>query len=499
MTSADIAQPALDLGMPPTVATVIASPRLLMRECLAGIVTALALIPEVIAFSFITGVDPKVALVASVVLCFSMSILGGRPAMVTAAAGSVALVVGPMVRAHGVPYILPAVVLAGVVQFVFGMAGLARLTRFIPRSVMIGFVNALGILIFAAQLPHISHVPLAVYGLLAVTVAVVLLAPRFTTAVPSPLIAVVLCTLIAVFGHLSVPTVGGRGMSPGLPGFTALLVPLDMQTLQIVWPTALSIAFVGLMETLLTAKLVDEETETRSHKGKECWALGVANILAALYGGVAGCAMIAQTVMNVKIAGARTRVSTAAAAAVMLVMVTVLSSILAMIPVVALAGVMMIVALKTVNWHSIKPATLKRLPLQETAVMVTTVAITVATGNLAIGVVTGVLLEILFFARRAAHVIRVERKLAPDGGVVRYSVHGPLFFGSSNDLVDHFDYTADPHHIVIDLTLSQIWDASTVASLDAVKAKYQSRGASVSLVGLDDRSLAFYGKLAGQV
>lgn len=499
MTSADIAVTTLDLDVPPSVATVVTTPRLLLRECLAGIVTALALIPEVIAFSFITGVDPKVALVASVVLCFTMSVLGGRPAMVTAAAGSVALVVGPMVRAHGVPYILPAVVLAGIIQFAFGMAGLARLTRFIPRSVMIGFVNALGILIFAAQLPHIFHVPVAVYGLLAVTVVIVLLVPRLTTAIPSPLIAVVLCTLIAVFGHLTVPTVGGHGMAPGLPAFTALLVPLNLQTLQIVWPTALSAAFVGLMETLLTTKLVDEETETRSHKGKECWALGVANILAAFYGGVAGCAMIAQTVMNVKIAGARTRVSTAVAAVFMLVMVTVLSKLLALIPIVALAGVMMIVALKTINWHSIKPATLKCLPLQETVVMVATVAVTVATGNLAIGVITGVLLEILFFARRAAHVIRVERKLTPDGTVVQYHVHGPLFFGSSNDLVDHFDYAADPHKVVIDLSLSHIWDASTVAALDAIKAKYQGRGSSVSLVGLDDRSLAFYGKLAGQV
>jgi SulP family sulfate permease len=499
MSTTDIAGAGLAFEASPTVAAVVTSPKLLLKESLAGIMTALALIPEVIAFSFISGVDPKVALVASVVLCFTMSVLGGRPAMVTAAAGSVALVLGPMVRAHGVPYILPAIVLAGSIQFIFGIAGLARLTRFIPRSVMIGFVNALGILIFTAQLPHIMHVPVAVYWLLGITVVTVVAAPRLTSAVPSPLIAIILCTVIAVFGHLTVPTVGDHGMASGLPGITALLVPLNLDTLKIVWPTALSVAFVGLLETLLTTKLVDETTETKSNKGKESWALGVANILAAFFGGVGGCAMIAQTVMNVKIGGARTRVSTIVAALFMLVMVTVLSKVLAMIPIVALAGVMMIVALKTINWHSIKPATLKRLPVPETMVMVLTVVITVATGNLAIGIVTGVLVEILLFARRSAHVIRVERDVTPDGATVQYNVHGPLFFGSSNDLVDHFKYGIDPRKIVIDLSLSQIWDASTVAALDSIKAKYEGRGSSVSLVGLNERSLAFYGRLAGQL
>lgn len=484
----------------PSISRVLRSAPLLTKETLAGIVTALALIPEVISFSFITGVDPKVALVASIVLGLVMSALGGRPGMVTAAAGSIALVVGPMVKVYGVAYILPAVLLAGVIQIGFGVLGLARLTRFIPRSVMIGFVNSLGILIFFAQVPHIINVPLAVYPLFALTVAIVLIAPRFTSVVPAPLIAIVVVTAIVMIGHVSVPNVGGEGsMAPGLPGLTQFTVPLTLETLMIVLPTALSVAFVGLLETLLTAKLVDELTETRSNKSKESWALGIANIAAGFYGGVAGCAMIGQTVVNVKIGGGRTRVSTAAAAIVLLLLVTVLSSLMAQIPMVALAAVMMIVAIKTFDWHSVSPATLKRMPIPETLVLFTTIIATVATGNLAIGVAGGVILAMVLFARRVAHVIRVERTLSTDASLVRYAVHGPLFFGSSNDLVERFDYSSDPLRVTIDFTHSQIWDASSVASLDAIEAKYAARGAIVTFTGLDQRSSSFHQRLTGQL
>ena len=284
------------------------SPREFTRETLAGVVTALALIPEVISFSFVSGVDPKVALISSIVLGLVMSVFGGRPAMVTAAAGSIALVIGPMVKTYGTGYILPTIVLAGLIQIVFGVLGLARLTRFIPRSVMIGFVNALGLLIFFAQVPHLLNVPWVVYPLFALTIAIVLVAPRLTTIVPAPLVAIVFVTAIVIGGSLAVPNVGGEGaMAPGLPGFTLLTVPLNLHTLGIIWPTALSVAFVGLLETLLTAKLVDDLTDTRSHKGRESWALGAANIAAGFYGGIGGCAMIAQTVVNVKIGGGRTR------------------------------------------------------------------------------------------------------------------------------------------------------------------------------------------------
>jgi SulP family sulfate permease len=483
-----------------SVLGVLARPRLLSREVLAGMVTTLALIPEVISFSVIAGVDPKVSLVASVVLAITMSILGGRPAMITAAAGSVALVIAPLVKAHGVQYVLPTVILAGIVQIAFGTGGLARLMRFIPRSVMIGFVNALGILIFTAQVPHLLGVPWLVYPLFALTIAIILGLPRLTKAVPAPLVAIVVVTAIVIIAHLSVPDVADEGpMTGGLPGLTPFLVPLNFRTLQIIWPTALSVAFVGLMETLLTAKLVDDATDTRSHKGRESWALGVANILAGLYGGIAGCAMIGQTIVNVKIGRARTRVSTFVAGAFLLLLVTVLSGVMAQIPMVALAAVMMVVAVTTVNWHSVHPSTLKRMPIPETIVMAVTIIAVVATGNLAVGVVVGVVLAMVLFARRVAHVISADRTLGDDGSSVRYDVRGPLFFGSSNDLVERFSYALDPKTVTVDLTHAQIWDASTVAALDSIQAKYRDHGVTVTFSGMDERSATFHRRLSGRL
>ena len=371
---------------------VLRQPRLLVRETLAGVVTALALIPEVISFSVIAGVDPKVSLIASVVLCLAMSFLGGRPAMVTAAAGSVALVIGPMVHQHGVQYILPAVVLAGMIQILFGVLGMARLMRFIPTAVMTGFVNALGILIFFAQVPHFWGKSPLIWGLFVLTLLIVLWVPRFIKAIPAPLIAIVLLTVFTVTSGQLLPTVGDEGsMSGGLPGFTELLVPLNLQTLAIIWPCALSIAFVGLMESLLTARLVDDLTVTPSNKNRESAGLGIANILAGFYGGIAGCAMIGQTIVNVEMGKGRSRVSTVAAGLVLLLLVTGLSEVMAEIPMSVLAGIMVIVAVKTFSWHSIQPATLTKLPVTETLVMLVTVAATVSTGNLAIGVVAGVM------------------------------------------------------------------------------------------------------------
>ncbi|HHL7795024.1 TPA: SulP family inorganic anion transporter [Citrobacter freundii] len=371
---------------------VLRQPRLLVRETLAGVVTALALIPEVISFSVIAGVDPKVSLIASVVLCLAMSFLGGRPAMVTAAAGSVALVIGPMVHQHGVQYILPAVVLAGMIQILFGVLGMARLMRFIPTAVMTGFVNALGVLIFFAQVPHFWGKSPLIWGLFVLTLLIVLWVPRFIKAIPAPLIAIVLLTVFTVTSGQLLPTVGDEGsMSGGLPGFTQLLVPLNLQTLAIIWPYALSIAFVGLMESLLTARLVDDLTVTPSNKNRESAGLGIANILAGFYGGIAGCAMIGQTIVNVEMGKGRSRVSTVAAGLVLLLLVTGLSEVMAEIPMSVLAGIMVIVAVKTFSWHSIQPATLRKLPVTETLVMLVTVAATVSTGNLAIGVVAGVM------------------------------------------------------------------------------------------------------------
>lgn len=382
------------------VASVLRSPKQLTRETLAGVITALALIPEVISFSVVAGVDPKVSLIASVVLCLAMSVLGGRPAMVTAAAGSVALVIGPMVHQHGVPYILPAVLMAGVIQILFGVLGMARLMRFIPQSVMTGFVNAIGILIFFAQVPHFwSRSPLIV-GLFVLTVLIVLWVPRYFKSIPSPLIAIVLLTLFTVSTGQNLPTVGDEGaMSGGLPGLSELLVPLNLQTLSIIWPCALSIAFVGLLESLLTAKLVDELTATPSSKRRESIGLGVGNILAGFYGGIAGCAMIGQTIVNVEMGKGRSRISTFAAGIVLLILVTALSDVMANIPMAVLAGIMAIVAVKTFSWHSLKPAALKTAPIAETVVMLVTVAATVSTGNLAIGVLDGIIVMVLLPAR----------------------------------------------------------------------------------------------------
>lgn len=484
----------------PTVLATLRNPKALSVEVLAGIVTTLALIPEVISFSVIAGVDPKVSLVASVVLAISMSFLGGRPAMITAAAGAVALVVAPLVKDHGVEYLLPAVVLAGLVQVLFGVTGLARLMRFIPRSVMIGFVNALGILIFTAQVPHLLGVPWLVYPLFVLTLVIVLVLPKFTKAVPAPLVAIIVVTTITLIAHLSVPTVGDQGdVAGGLPGITALLVPLNLETFTIIWPTALSVAFVGLMETLLTAKLVDDITETRSGKNRESWALGIANIVAGFYGGIAGCAMIGQTVVNVKLGRARTRISTFVAGVVLLLLVTILSDVMEQIPMVALAAVMMVVAITTVNWHSVTPSTLRRMPVPETVVMVATVLVVVVTHNLAIGVAAGAVLAMVLFARRVAHVVRVDRTVSEDGTSVRYEVYGPLFFGSSNDLVEQFSYSLDPANVVVDFSSSQIWDASTVAVLDAVESKYSAHGATVRFEGLDDRSSSFHRNLTGRL
>ncbi|MCU6190775.1 SulP family inorganic anion transporter [Enterobacter sichuanensis] len=382
------------------VSMVLSSPKRLMRETLAGVITALALLPEVISFSVVAGVDPKVSLFASVVLCLALSVLGGRPAMVTAAAGSVALVIGPMVHQHGVQYILPAVLMAGVIQILFGVSGMARLMRFIPQAVMTGFVNALGILIFFAQVPHFwSRSPLIV-GLFALTVLIVLWIPRYIKSVPSPLIAIVVLTLYTVSTGQILPTVGDEGaISGGLPGLTELRVPLNLQTLSIIWPCALSIAFVGLLESLLTAKLVDELTATPSSKRRESIGLGVGNILSGFYGGIAGCAMIGQTIVNVEMGKGRSRISTLAAGIVLLVLVTALSDVMAKIPMAVLAGIMAIVAIKTFSWHSLQPATVKNAPIAETVVMLVTVAATVSTGNLAIGVLGGIIVMVLLPAR----------------------------------------------------------------------------------------------------
>ncbi|TLW94694.1 SulP family inorganic anion transporter [Saccharomonospora piscinae] len=473
------------------------SPRVLRTEALAGLVVALALIPEAVSFSIIAGVDPRVGLFASFTMAVTIALTGGRPAMISAATGAIALVVAPLAREHGVEYLFAAVVLGGLLQILLGALGVARLMRFLPRSVMVGFVNALAILIFLAQLPYLTDVPWAVYPLFAGGLAVLVLLPRLTKAVPAPLVAIVTLTTLTVAAGMAVPTVGDEGRMPdSLPVLGIPAVPLSLETLVIIAPYALALALVGLMESLMTAKLVDDLTDTHSDKTRESWGQGVANIVTGFFGGMGGCAMIGQTMINVK-SGARTRASTFLAGVFLLVLVVALGNIVALIPMAALVAVMVMVAVATFDWHSVHPATLRRMPVSETVVMLATVGVTVATHNLAIGVGVGVLVAMVAFARRVAHLVTVDGVLDPDGTTKIYRVTGQLFFASSNDLVFQFDYAHDPATVVIDLSDAHIWDASTVAALDAITTRYEARGTEVTITGMNTDSHQRHTALAG--
>ncbi|MHA3948231.1 SulP family inorganic anion transporter [Cellulomonas bogoriensis] len=474
------------------------SPKRLRTEVLAGLVVALALIPEAIAFSIIAGVDPRLGLFASFTMAVSIAFLGGRPAMISAATGAIALVVAPVAREHGVDHLIATVILAGVFQLVLGALGMARLMRFIPRSVMVGFVNALAILIFMAQLPHLVDVPPMVYVLLAAGLLIMVLLPRLTKVVPAPLVAIVILTTITITMAMTVPTVGDEGELPrSLPSLLIPDVPFTLETLRIIAPFALAMALVGLLESLLTAKLVDDVTDTHSNKTRENLGQGAANIITGFFGGMGGCAMIGQTMINVKVSGARTRISTFLAGVFLLALVVGAGDLVARIPMAALVAVMIMVAVGTFDWHSLR--TLRRMPRAETTVMLTTVAVTVWTHNLAYGVGAGVIVAMVAFARRVAHLTEVRRIDEVDDDVRVYAVTGELFFASSNDLVYQFDYAGDPPNVVIDLSGAHIWDASTVATLDAITTRYAAKGKTVTILNLDDDSARRHELLAGQL
>ncbi|WP_158167784.1 SulP family inorganic anion transporter [Mycolicibacterium smegmatis] len=476
------------------------SPRRLRTEVLAGLVVALALIPEAISFSIIAGVDPRVGLFASFTMAVTIAIVGGRPAMISAATGAVALVVAPLVRSHGLDYLIATVILAGVLQLVLGGLGVARLMRFVPRSVMVGFVNALAILIFLAQIPHLLGVPWLVYPMVAVALVIIVALPKLTAAVPGPLVAIVLLTAATIAFGWSVPDVADEGKLPSsLPSLLIPNVPLNLDTLKIIAPYALTMAVVGLLESLMTAKLVDDITDTHSNKSREALGQGAANIVTGFLGGMGGCAMIGQTMINVKACGARTRISTFLAGTFLLGLVVGLGDIVGRIPMAALVAVMVMVSVGTFDWHSINPKTLRRMPKSETTVMLATVAVTVATGNLAYGVAVGTLTAMVLFARRVAHLTEVTTVGQPDPDTRVYAVRGELFFASSNDLVYQFDYVGDPDNIVIDMSQAHIWDASTVATLDAITTKYAAKGKTVRIIGMNDNSAQRHARLSGQL
>ncbi len=469
-------------------------------ELLGGLVVALALIPEAISFSIIAGVDPRVGLYASFTMAVSIAIVGGRPAMISAATAAMALVVITLVKEHGVEYLLAATLLAGVFQIVLGAVGAARLMRFVPQSVMTGFVNALAILIFLAQVEHITGAGAQGYLFVAAGLAIIMLVPRITTVVPSPLIAIVALTGLAVAAGLTLPTVGDEGELPTAFPLPVLPdVPFALETLQIIAPYSLTLAIVGLLESLMTARLVDDITDTSSDKGREARGQGIANVVTGAFGGMAGCAMIGQTMINVRVSGARTRLSTFAAGAFLLFLILALGPVVAVIPMTALAAVMVFVSYATFDWHSIRPATLRRMPVGETAVMLATVAVTVATDNLALGVGVGVLVTMAVFSRRVAHLLDVRRRVADDEQSVLYTVEGELFFASNEELADAFHHPEDPELVVVDLSGAHVWDASAVAALDAITQKYARQGKSVEIIGLNEPSEHLHSTLSGQL
>jgi SulP family sulfate permease len=482
--------------------TALRSPRLLTREALAGLVVAMALIPEAIAFSIIAGVDPRVGLFSTFVMAVTIAFVGGRPAMITGATGAVALVIAPVARDYGIEYFIATVILAGIFQTILAFVGVAKLMRFIPRSVMVGFVNALAILIFTSQLPQLLGVPFLVYPLVAVGIVIMVVMPRITKVIPAPLVAIVVVTAVTVLMAINVPTIGDQGDLPtSLPELFFPNVPLTVETFTIIAPYALGMAMVGILESLMAAKLVDEITDTHSRKTREAFGQGVANVMSGFFGGMGGCALIGQTMINVKASGARTRISTFLAGIFLLVLVLGLGSVLVIVPMAALVAVMIIVAVLTFDWHSIRLSTLKRMPKSETTVMIATVIVIVITHNLAIGVVIGVIIAMVAFARRVAHLVTVERTIPEDEAVptAMYTVNGALFFASSNDLTTQFEYSADPDRVIIDLSASHVWDASTVASLDAITNKYEHLGKRVIIVGMNTASSSIHERLGGNL
>ena len=455
-------------------------------DVLSGLVVAIALIPEAIGFSVIAGVDPKVGLYASVVIAIVISVVGGRPAMISAATAATAVVMTPLVKEHGVEYLFAATILMGVFQIIAGLMKLGRLMRFVSQSVMTGFVNALAILIFLAQAPELVSVTPATYALIALGLAIIYALPRLTTAIPSPLVAIVALTGLTAWLGLDVRTVTDLGELPSaLPGFGLPAVPLTFETLRIITPFALTLAAVGLLESLLTAQIVDDMTDTPSSKNRECLGQGAANMASAVFGGMGGCAMIGQSVINVS-SGARGRLSTFTAGAFLLILLVLLQDLLKLVPVAALTAVMIMVSLNTFQWGSLKR--LATNPWPSSVVMLATVATVVATHDLAKGVIVGVLLSGVFFAGKVARLSRVAPSLSEDGRTRTYRVEGQVFFASAGAFADEIDLLEDVDRIVIDVSAAHFWDISAVAALDRVVMKARGRGLDITLVGLNEAS-----------
>ena len=463
-------------------------------ELMAGLVVALALIPEAIAFSIIAGVDPKVGLYASFSIAVLTALIGGRPGMISAATAATAVLMVTLVRDFGLQYLLAATVLAGLIQILAGVLKLAFVMRFVSRSVMTGFVNALAILIFMAQLPELIDVPVLTYVLVAAALAIIYGLPLLTKAVPAPLVAIVVLTGVVFVTGMDVRTVGDMGALPDtLPMFLIPDIPLTLETLQIILPYSVAIAVVGLLESLMTANLVDELTDTSSNRHRECIGQGVANTATGFIGGMAGCAMIGQSMINVK-SGGRARLSSLSAGIFLLFLILVLSDFVRVIPMAALVAVMIMVSVGTFSWSSIK--NLRIHPKSSSVVMLTVVVLVVMTHNLAIGVLAGVLLSGVFFAGKIAQIFRVTSELTADGRVRRYIIEGQLFYASVEDFNRAFDFKEALDTVIIDVSRAHIWDASSVAAVDMVVLKFRREGAEVELVGMNEASETMVDRLA---
>lgn len=459
-------------------------------DILSGILVAIALIPEAIAFSIIAGVDPMVGLYASFSIAVIIAFVGGRPGMISAATGAMALLMVPLVRDHGLEYLLAATILTGVIQLLFGVFKVAKVMKFIPRAVMIGFVNALAILIFMAQVPHFIGINTMTYVFVAITLAIIYIVPRFFKAIPAPLIALVVLTAVTIYSGFDLRTVGDLGtISQTLPSFLLPDVPFNLETLSIIFPYSLALAIVGLLESLLTANIVDDMTDTTSDKNKEARGQGIANFVTGFFGGMAGCAMIGQSVINVK-SGGRGRLSALVAGTFLMFLIIVLGSVVVQIPMPVLVGIMIMVSIGTFDWASF--TYLKKAPKTDSIVMVATVAIVVYTHDLSIGVLAGVLLSAVFFVSKISK-IKVEKRLLD---ATQYRVEGQLFFASVEDFLEKFDFDVEREKVVIDFTDAHIWDDSGVGAVDRVVLKFRENANEVEVTGLDAGSQKLVDQLA---
>lgn len=466
----------------------------LRNDTLAGMVVALALIPEAIAFSIIAGVDPKVGLYASFCIAVVTAIVGGRSGMISAATGAMALVMVLLVREHGLQYLLAATILTGLLQILAGVFKLGLLMRFVSRSVITGFVNALAILIFMAQLPEFNGAGWPVYAMVAAGLAIIYLFPRITKAVPSPLVCIIVLTVISIVLGLDIRTVGDMGELPStLPVFLLPQIPLNLETLGIIFPYALTLSAVGLLESMMTATIVDDLTDTPSNKNRECVGQGVANIASGLLGGMAGCAMIGQSVINIK-SGGRGRFSTFFAGCFLLFLIVVLGTWVKQIPMAALVAVMIMVSIGTFNWSSIKNLAVH--PKSSSLVMIGTVLVVVLTHDLAKGVFVGVLMSSLFFARKVSRLLAIESELVENGSRRVYKVYGQVFFASAEQFSTAFDFKEVIESVTIDLNAAHFWDLSAVGALDKVVLKFRREGTAVELIGLNKASATIIDQFA---